>query len=139
MANNGNLKPPWRKGESGNPKGYSALARRKCEARRRLDEIRADVFKDGRAESGLSANVLADGCDCTLEEMKGMLKNDLVPVVAKVVLKEAASDPMFALKLLQFVRERSDVEESDSAGAVSEDDEERVRELLASLTKGGAV
>ena len=103
-GNPGNLREPMRKGETMNPKGSSAKARARKAEKDRLTAIHRAVFgKSGRPDRGLAPALLQDCLNLSREEVLKLLQTPLVPTCIGVMLKEAAQNPDFALKIYNQV------------------------------------
>lgn len=107
------------KGDVLNPKGRPPMSDERKEARGLLSHIRASVFR-GKGDMGLAAKCLAMGVNADAEQLKALMGHENVPVLAKVIIKEAVSDPAFALRVLERVMQayppQKEQEDEESAG-----------------------
>lgn len=92
----------YQKGTSGNPKGGSRKASERAAFKSRLAQIRRATRKPlGDFDDKLAAFVIADAANLTAEELISLLKTDLTPRIAKLVIKEATQDPRMAFELIK--------------------------------------
>lgn len=108
---------PIKPGEVRNPLGSSAKQRRKMSERRRLEELRAQIFGPGGEPERVTGELLVDAMNADTTSLTTFLKNDFVPVFARVVIKEAMTNPDFALKLYNTLCGQKRVEVSGKNGA----------------------
>lgn len=122
------MRAPWKKGESGNPRGFSKKAREKKVLRDRLKEIRQAILKGDTIEDNLAFSVLQDGCNYTSQELVSLMKNDLVPHACKVILQEMSKNPDYALKLIQTLLRATDNKTAQEHAEVVEQQQATTRE-----------
>lgn len=136
------LKPAWRQGQSGNPCGGSAKATARKQLRSRLADLRKAVCKQhADIDAQMCAATLVDGMNYTAEELKRLMTCDLTPFAVKVMLKEMAVNPEYALRLfaaLQKAGETLPTETRESerqalTQAQAQESVERLKEILKQI------
>jgi len=99
-----NLRPPWKKGQSGNPKGNSSAA----EARRRFDEALTNAVLKQHPE--LIARLVGDALAGNEQQMRTLI-NKIVPNIDRHELDAGAA---VSKMVIEFAKPEKETDSGDA-------------------------